>query len=202
MAASAAELQQHIKTASPETERPVRHGTVAQGTAYENGYFSHSKQILKQVQDDIINLKSSIMKLKEFNKLNSSHYQGGKPTIRTHKSGMFSLSSTASERIGLNYGDKVILHQNEEFPKDWYLEKTTDDKGFIMRGKGESEYLKKSLCFASQAVRISILKSLSMPESENITLIVGQKVDYEGVELFPLITKHAENNYKQNGPKS
>ena len=77
------------------------------------------------------------MKFKIYNAENSkSATVGGNSTIRVQRnSGLISFSKKASENIGITQGDRIVVVQDEENPENFYIHKTADPKGFLIRFK-------------------------------------------------------------------
>ena len=76
------------------------------------------------------------MKFKIYNSENSKSATAGNSTIRIQrKSGLISFSKKASENIGITKDDRIIIVQDEENPENFYIHKTADPKGFLIRFK-------------------------------------------------------------------
>lgn len=128
------------------------------------------------------------MKLKSFNAENSAsaHKTGARVHIN-HSSGVFTLSDTAVNTIGLAAGDTVELHQDEEQPKDWYI--TKSEKGFKLRDKNKDA--KGMLCFNNVSVARELLSSINIDGNASM-LIATEATSLDGVELFAILTKSAK----------
>ena len=59
----------------------------------------------------------------------------GTPTITILKSGSIHLSATLINKIELAKDDKIMFVQDEEIPTDWYIRKSENKSGFILREK-------------------------------------------------------------------
>jgi hypothetical protein len=68
------------------------------------------------------------MKLKTFNPENTG--DDVIPMLSINSNGVFRLNKAAIELLKLNEGDKVLFHQDEDEPEDWYISKDAE-KGFI-----------------------------------------------------------------------
>lgn len=76
------------------------------------------------------------MKLNIYNSENSKKVFTGKSMIRiSRKAGLFTFSKTAGEKIGLQLGDRVVIVQDTDNPDNFYVHKTADPKGFLLRFK-------------------------------------------------------------------
>ena len=100
------------------------------------------------------------MKLKTFNRANSLMSKtDGTPTITVSKVGMITLSKTLCENLQLSPTDKtggVFLHQDEENPRDWFIEKSENADAFKLRSCKNSA----GLCFNSGPAAKALLKSI------------------------------------------
>ena len=122
------------------------------------------------------------MKLKKFNR-KDCHTRGlSYPAISIEKSGIVRLNRYAAEHLSLNIGDKINLYQDEDKPKDWYIEKTTDDDGLIMRKHGDDG----SLCCNASAISSKVKVALGMDKTMHIR-IAGSPVE-DGQGLFAILT--------------
>ena len=76
------------------------------------------------------------MKLIIWNKENS--YSPSKSaehrTIRVNRHGYIYLSGALAAEMDLKHGSRLNMAHDEENPKDWYLCKTQDETGFLLRG--------------------------------------------------------------------
>ena len=76
------------------------------------------------------------MKFNVYNSENSKSVFSGKSMIRiSRKAGLFTFSKTAGERIGLVEGDRVVIVQDTDSPDNFYVHKTADPSGFLLRFK-------------------------------------------------------------------
>lgn len=94
--------------------------------------------------------------------------------------GSISFSTSALAGIGLKKGDKIILIQDEDQPKDWFLSKDPD--GFtLMKNGGTLAIMNKSLAKA-------VTDSIQVETTVKIPIAI-QHQDIEGRRLFALLTK-------------
>ena len=126
-----------------------------------------------------------IMKLKEFNQENSRNIMTGRLTVRIYRrTGIFQFSKQAAEVLGLQIGSLVTIHQDEEHPEDFYFHKTSDPKGFILRGKGAEL---SGLTFNCSKVAVKILDLKKVEKSASFQ-ISKQPMLINGLEYWPIIT--------------
>jgi len=129
------------------------------------------------------------MKLKEYNSENTVTIKTGKPTIRFNAKGLISISVAANDIIKAKDKSKCLFHQDEERPKDWYLEMTEDNKGFTMKKTSNL----KSPCLNIRAIVKNIGDSIGMNGSSSFVCLIGQPQKFQDKTLFPIITKYAES---------
>jgi hypothetical protein len=113
----------------------------------------------------------------------------GKATMSINDKGMFAFSSKAASAIGFCRGDKLLVIQDVDKPKDWYLAKSSNAYAFEVRGKLASEG--GVLCFNSSHTMLKIKESLGVNGSIRFMqfLIGSEPVKVESYELWPIITK-------------
>lgn len=97
------------------------------------------------------------------------------------KSGYISFSRGACESMDLNKGDKVLVHQDQDAPSNWFVEKTNKENGIKVRKPASSN----GLMFSNSYLVKKILYSLGRTETTRIP--VGSRPDENG--LWSLITK-------------
>ncbi len=127
------------------------------------------------------------MKLKQFNKANSSQMRIGEPTVRVSgKAGLINFSSTFCREAKLQAGVRVQFHQDEEKPQNWYVEIVTDEDGFILREDKDA----KQCSLNSTGVAHAILKSLGQSTEASIACRMAIEPSViEGFSLYPIITR-------------
>lgn len=113
----------------------------------------------------------------------------GVATLNVNKGGMFGFSARSADVIGLEHGSKVLIIQDEDRPKDWYVAKDHrggEPTGFEVRGKKAN-----TLCFNSSYTAQKIKDSLGLNGSvKSMRFLIGTApVKHDGLELWPIITK-------------
>lgn len=79
------------------------------------------------------------MRFNTYNAVSAPHTPNrtsGAATLNMTINGSFSLSSKAQVLLDLKEGDKVVFLQDADYPTDWYIKKTTDKDGFVLRKTG------------------------------------------------------------------
>jgi hypothetical protein len=135
------------------------------------------------------------MKLKEFNAENTTTLRGAgvnaTPKIGLNtKVGLFNFNKPACELMGLKKGDQIIIHQDEEDPENWFLEKVKQ-KGFTLRDK---ENVTKGLLFNNTTLARAIGASVSFTGQSGRILIAGKPTEFEKRKLWGLLTSSLKNN--------
>ena len=92
------------------------------------------------------------MKLRTFDSSIQRKQQVVNPLVTVSPSGGIFFSKGFYQPVGLVAGDKVLFHQDSESRTDWYIEKTTQVNGILVR-----DY-KKNVCIQSTFVAREILK--------------------------------------------
>lgn len=122
------------------------------------------------------------MKFNVYNSENSKSIFSGKSMIRiSRKAGLFTFSKTAGERIGLVNGDRVVIVQDSESPDNFYVHKTSDPSGFLLRFK-TANYGASFNC--SKLANI-ILDSTPY---KTVSYILGGVQEIEGLAYFLILT--------------
>ena len=125
------------------------------------------------------------MKLKEFNQENARKIVTGRSTVRIYrKTGVFQLSKQAAEVIGLQAGSRGTIHQDEEHPEDFYLHKTADPNGFLLRGRGTDL---TGLTFNCTKAAVEILEPKNVDNSAAFQ-VSKLPITINGLEYWPIIT--------------
>lgn len=120
------------------------------------------------------------MKLKEFSTRGRKALKGI-ATITFSKSGCIGLNGSAVETMGVKSGDKLIFFQDEENPRDWYIQ-VTQDKGAELRlGSGTSGGLYCNFAFVVQEV----FKSMQLKDRAKFQ--ISTQVDNG---MYAIITKN------------
>ena len=76
------------------------------------------------------------------------------------RSGLFSFNKAATEVLGLVAGDLIVLHQDEDIPENWYLEKVKSD-GFALRSKADTTF---PMMMNNAALLHEMISSVEFPE--------------------------------------
>jgi hypothetical protein len=123
------------------------------------------------------------MKRRIFTPLNSKAMKPSTPSVNMNaKAGLINISKAACEILNLSKGDKVVLFQDEDAKRDWYLEK--NPVGFELRDDGKTA----SLSFNCTAVVRELFKSVGY-EKQAGRMVVGEKVCLHAGEVYaPIIT--------------
>lgn len=129
------------------------------------------------------------MKLKTFNPLTTPVARGQHtkaPSIHVNiKTGLFTLNKTAAELIGVIDGNMVQIHQNEDDPQEWFIEKVKKD-GFIVRANSK-EGIVFSYLFNNATIARMIFQAMKTDKTSG-RVIVGEEVKVDGHKLFTLVT--------------
>ncbi len=126
------------------------------------------------------------MKLKVYDKKNSNLFLVGKPTVRiSRKAGLLTFQKGAIELMGLVPGDKLIVCNDEDSPRDWYIHKTADPEGFAPKAKGKINA--NIVQFNSTILAAKILDSAGVAQRASFT-ISKTPATINGMEHWPLIT--------------
>jgi len=135
------------------------------------------------------------MKLKEFNLDNAKFQHTGKPSVRINqKSGVISFSAEAATLIGLKDGTGIVILQDEETSRDWYVVVSEKESAIPVRIK------KAGCCFNSSYLAKLILKSAVKGGTAPLTgnsasfLISRNPVQDTGTDLYLIITSNPLNN--------
>ncbi|MDM1048038.1 hypothetical protein [Sphingobacterium hotanense] len=124
------------------------------------------------------------MKLKEYNKTNSGAGKASVAMVTMGAKGLLSFNLAACLTANLSPGDRIILLQDEDRPKDWYLSKTDSEEGYVLR-----DYKNGVLAFNSSKLVSAIVDSIGLEEGKSFKCLLGSKISENGLNLFALITK-------------
>ena len=125
------------------------------------------------------------MKLNIITPENIGTFRRGESKIGvSRKSGLISISSDASNAIGLGDSSKIIFCQDDARLKDWYIKKVSDEIGFKVRKKDKGT----GCCVNSTGVVERILKSLSLTEKSYAFMLSSEPVVDAGSKYFAIIT--------------
>lgn len=137
------------------------------------------------------------MKLFIYNKENSiaTTAKGGNRTVRINRSnGVIYLSRMLAKSLSFRGGEKMIIANDEDNPKDWYLGKTNNENGFDLRDdKGGVRFINKCLA-------LKILDSAKV-EANSTFLVAKEPINIDGVLYYKIITSSSISR-TANGIKS
>lgn len=105
------------------------------------------------------------------------------PFITVNARGKFNLSQGARRLLGLTDGDRILLHQDETFRSDWYLEITRENRGYkITIGPTDSRFT----CYRAAK---AIFKSIGLKAEKASFSILEKPYITNGTSLFSINTK-------------
>ena len=127
------------------------------------------------------------MKLRKFNRKDCNCATGdGMGYITIEKGGIIRLNRKAAELLNLKIGDKLDVLQDEERTKDWYLAKTSDENGLVMRRHSDSG----SICSNAKVIADTIRKSLNV-EQKTLRFRIAPQPAEESSNIYAILTSSA-----------
>ena len=125
------------------------------------------------------------MKLNVFNKENAKCVRdSGSPSVRIGvKTGLFTFNSAFAERLNLKIGDALIICQDDDRKKDWYVACVEAKNGFEVRAKDDQ----KSFTFNSVKTAKELAKAIGF-ENACTFLVAKNPTVVEGIAYFAIIT--------------
>lgn len=138
------------------------------------------------------------MKLFIWNKENSYSptMYAERRTIRVNRHGYIYLSGALAAEMDLQHESRLNMANDEENPKDWYLCKTQDETGFLLRGDRHKE-LPQTKRHTISGVEFSNVclatKMLSFAKTECFSvrfLVAKEPVEVEGVKYYKILTSN------------
>ncbi|MBV5313798.1 MAG: hypothetical protein JZU47_10915 [Prolixibacteraceae bacterium] len=106
-----------------------------------------------------------------------------KPFITVSKNGKFNFSQGARRLLGLNDGDRAILHQDAVFRSDWYMEITRNENGYkIVLGKTDTR-------FTCTRIAVEIFKSIGRQPQKMSFPIASRQSLVGNMHLWVIETK-------------
>jgi hypothetical protein len=123
------------------------------------------------------------MKLIEYNSENTANTEPKFPRVRVGKSGLFSFNGEAQALLELTDESSVIICNDEDSPRDFYIRKTELPNAFKLRGKGSQKFL----MFNCAKVEKMILYSAKSEGGESFR-ISKEKIEMGGGTYFLIIT--------------
>ena len=126
------------------------------------------------------------MKLKVYDKRNSCSISTGRPTVRiSRKAGLLTFQKGAIALLGLLPGDRLIVCNDEDSPRDWYIHKTADPEAFAPKPKGKAGA--NIVQFNSSILAAKVLDSAGVAERASFAISKTPAI-INGMEYWPLIT--------------
>lgn len=117
-------------------------------------------------------------------------------TIRVNRHGYIYLSGALAAEMDLRHESRLNMAHDEENPKDWYLCRTQDETGFLLRGNRHKE-LPKTKRHAVNGVEFSNVclatKLLALVKTEYFSvrfLVAKEPVELEGVKYYKILTSN------------
>lgn len=127
------------------------------------------------------------MKLIIYNIENSKADRSGERLCRVNrKTGVFTFSSELVKCLGLKTGDRVIVANDQEDKKGWYICKTNSEAGFVITGKDKALLIRNSFVAGLLLGSVKIEKSASF-------LVAKEPVVIDGETYYQLITTNPIN---------
>lgn len=123
------------------------------------------------------------MKLKIFNKENCMLYFDRKDewSIRIDISGLINFSRTLAKGMGVEDKSRVFFLLDLKNKKNWYLCKTDDESGFVIRDE------KSGIRFRNRALVTKLLGNAKRNDSI-VYLIAKKPVENNGIKYFKVLT--------------
>jgi hypothetical protein len=124
------------------------------------------------------------MKLIEFNSENSTNKVIKFPAVRiTHSAGTFCFNKEAVELMELAHDSSVVICQDEDSPRDFYVRKSENPAAFKLRQKINTYHM----LFSCGKVARQILATAKMDKSASFR-ISKEKIEMGGGTYFLIIT--------------
>ena len=127
------------------------------------------------------------MKLRKFNRgTQVSRGVSDIPYFSISRKGIIRLNTKAMDLLGVEPTDKINVYNDEERPADWYVEKTNEPEGLIMRkcsGGGV-------IC-NSAGITGNILKALRIDKENTATMRIAPNPIEEGSTIYAILTGSA-----------
>jgi len=127
------------------------------------------------------------MKLKIYNAENSATILLDKPIIRMNaKTGMLSFSKQAVRLLELSDEKGVIVANDEESPKDWFIRVCHDKMAYKVKCGNNDK--KGMVFFSSTAIVRKVFSTLGITKNSVGFQISRQPVVHEGLQYWLIIT--------------
>lgn len=122
------------------------------------------------------------MKLIIYNIENSKADRSGERLCRVNrKTGVITFSGEMVKCLELKTGDRIIVANDQEDKKGWYICKTNSEAGFVVTGKDKALLIRNSFVAGLLLSSVKIEKSASF-------LVAKEPVEIEGEKYYQLIT--------------
>lgn len=126
------------------------------------------------------------MKLIIYNIENSKADRSGERLCRVNrKTGVFTFSCELVKCLELKTGDRVIVANDQEDKKGWYICKTNSEAGFVITGKDKALLIRNSFVAGLLLGSVKIEKSASFLVSKEPVVIDGEKY-YQLITTKPI----------------
>jgi hypothetical protein len=138
------------------------------------------------------------MKLIIYNIENSKANRTCERLCRVNRgTGVFTFSGELVKCLGLKTGDRVIVANDQEDKKGWYICKTDNEAGFVVTGKDKALLIRNSFVAGLLLSSIKIEKSASFLVAKEPIVIDGEKY-YQLITTKP-INIDATKKFKKKG---
>ena len=97
------------------------------------------------------------------------------------KTGVITFSGEMVKCLELKTGDRIIVANDQEDKKGWYICKTNSEAGFVVTGKDKALLIRNSFVAGLLLSSVKIEKSASF-------LVAKEPVEIEGEKYYQLIT--------------
>lgn len=142
------------------------------------------------------------MKLKKFTPETTPTLRAGSeiPTLHmNYSSGVLTLNRGACEKLNIQPGDQVVLHQDEDEPQDWYLQ-VVKSGGFALRCKTGESY---PLAFNNATLIRQVIDSVAydVPEGvetetpKSVKVRIMDATEIEGEKFYCIIMTSADAKF-------
>lgn len=129
------------------------------------------------------------MNLKTFDSSVLGNRNPQDPSIGFGIKGRIGLNRKVCEIMDLNENSRVLIVQNEDRPQDWYITKTTSEKGFVLKPSAGKV---GGLNFSCQVITSQIMKSCGI-HSKYVSMLVAQNPStIIGQDHFAILTASAK----------
>ena len=125
------------------------------------------------------------MKLKKFNRSTQGRATKGVPAVTVSGKGLIRVNTPAQELLALKSGDKINLFQDEERPVDWFIEKTGEEGGLIMRSDTSGGLICNAALITSM-----LLKSIGA-NGNTVYMLIAQMPIEDGSPIHAILTSSA-----------